>query len=253
MFGRFVEHKEQKGKATKMVSFIFLGLAFFLCGCAEKFEPESKENLIATERCRVRNIMRSIVSQHEQKLRNYFLYGNGSGQDLSILIAETTAIALQMRARGMAQKADKFDSYLDVLMYGNRTIDESIRDVEDLVAGRSRAQVSSGYDNYSYSGSYSDNYDGSYGGRSGNRRRCCCNMRSNSAMGTGSVRGERYGESGERVGGGYRCRCERRNRAFYEREAASNEDLDSTGYYGEFAMRRGRGNRNGRSCRCKCC
>jgi hypothetical protein len=53
--------------------------------------------------------------------------------DVSTLIAETRAISAQLRRSCMKEQANKFDSYVDVLMYGNRTIDESLNDVMKLV------------------------------------------------------------------------------------------------------------------------
>lgn len=111
----------------------------------------------------------NLADMHEEKLKNYFsigitdeevkyggedghtstdqndVYGSerrcsyGAGEeyegreDVSTLIRRTRAISTQLKARGMYGRANRFDSYIDVLMYGNRTLEESIRDVEDLV------------------------------------------------------------------------------------------------------------------------
>ena len=69
---------------------------------------------------------------HEVKLKRHFL-GNNVGTDMSSLINETKLIADQLRADGEIEKANRFDSYVDVLMFGNNTIDESINDVIKLV------------------------------------------------------------------------------------------------------------------------
>ncbi len=73
----------------------------------------------------------TMVNNQQEKLRKHFLYG-GTQEDISSLIAETKAVASKLRKAGMEEKARKFDSYVDVLMFGNNTIDESINDVMNL-------------------------------------------------------------------------------------------------------------------------
>lgn len=66
-----------------------------------------------------------------QKLRLHF-----SGQrmgDISGLIAETKAISSELKRINKCKLANKFDSYIDVLSFGNRTLEESVNDMLDLV------------------------------------------------------------------------------------------------------------------------
>lgn len=74
-----------------------------------------------------------LADRQEQKLKRYFVSGGRGMADVSTLISETRAISYRLKADGQRERANKFDSYTDVLMYGNRTIDESIRDVQRLV------------------------------------------------------------------------------------------------------------------------
>ncbi|MDR2106957.1 MAG: hypothetical protein LBO73_00290 [Holosporaceae bacterium] len=73
----------------------------------------------------------SDVVFHEQKLRQHFS-GKRMG-DISTLISETRNISSRLKAAGMPERANTFDSYIDVLTYGHRTIDESLDDVMKLV------------------------------------------------------------------------------------------------------------------------
>lgn len=72
------------------------------------------------------------VVAHERLLREHFL-GHYTGLDLAELINRTTNIANQLRGRGRLKDANRFDSYRDVLIYGQYTIDESINDVQKLI------------------------------------------------------------------------------------------------------------------------
>jgi hypothetical protein len=67
----------------------------------------------------------------ESKLRRHF--GGRREGDISTLIQETSILSARLKAAGMRQQANKFDSYVDVLTYGNNTIDESLDDVMTLV------------------------------------------------------------------------------------------------------------------------
>ena len=58
--------------------------------------------------------------------------GYGS-DDVSTLVSETQFIANRLRLFRFNKLANKFNSYLDVLMYGNNTLDESVRDTQELV------------------------------------------------------------------------------------------------------------------------
>ncbi|MDR0677595.1 MAG: hypothetical protein LBF57_02900 [Holosporaceae bacterium] len=73
----------------------------------------------------------SISERHEEKLRRHFT--GQSTEDVSTLIQETKGIACRLRKAHMCTDANRFDSYTDVLVYGNKTIDESINDVMNLV------------------------------------------------------------------------------------------------------------------------
>ncbi|MDR2781788.1 MAG: hypothetical protein LBB21_05055 [Holosporaceae bacterium] len=72
-----------------------------------------------------------VADQHVEKLRRHFI-GEIVG-DISTLISETRVISATLKQSGMSQQANRFDSYIDVLTYGNRTIDESLNDVMELV------------------------------------------------------------------------------------------------------------------------
>ncbi len=78
----------------------------------------------------------NIADRHKQKLKQYFTNGGRGNTDVSTLIAETRKISQKLKAAGMKERANKFDSYIDVLTYGNKTIDESIKDVENLVRNK---------------------------------------------------------------------------------------------------------------------
>jgi hypothetical protein len=65
-----------------------------------------------------------------KKLQRHF--SSGRVGDISTLINETRIISAQLKNAGMTDQARKFDSYIDVLMFGNRTIDESLNDVITL-------------------------------------------------------------------------------------------------------------------------
>jgi hypothetical protein len=74
------------------------------------------------------------AERHAEKLYRHF--SGRRGGDVSTLIMETRAISAQLKASGMYKQANSFDSYIDVLTYGNRTIDESLSDVMRLVKNR---------------------------------------------------------------------------------------------------------------------
>jgi hypothetical protein len=71
---------------------------------------------------------------HAGKLRAHFTSGCKCG-DVSFLISETMAISRELKRLNRREEARRFDSYADVLMFGNRTIDESLEDVMRLVRG----------------------------------------------------------------------------------------------------------------------
>lgn len=72
-----------------------------------------------------------VVDKHKLKLRQHFS-GENRG-DITTLIEETKKISMRLKKEGKFTEANKFDSYTDVLMFGNMTIDESLNDVMKLV------------------------------------------------------------------------------------------------------------------------
>lgn len=68
---------------------------------------------------------------HAEKLRLHF--GGQRMGDISSLIAETKAISTELKKVNQCKLANKFDSYIDVLSFGNRTLEESVNDMKDLV------------------------------------------------------------------------------------------------------------------------
>ncbi|MDR2067875.1 MAG: hypothetical protein LBP41_02710 [Holosporaceae bacterium] len=94
-------------------------LCMFLTGCCTKFFSCDME--VAAEK-------------HADKLRKHFI--GDSTVDVSTLIHETRAVSGRLKRAGMYEQANKFDSYTDVLMYGNNTLPESINDVMELVKHR---------------------------------------------------------------------------------------------------------------------
>ena len=76
--------------------------------------------------------LRDRVERHETLLRKHFM-GHYTGYDVATLINMTTRIANELRSRGCFATANRFDSYRDVLIYGGKTIAESLNDVHSLV------------------------------------------------------------------------------------------------------------------------
>lgn len=74
----------------------------------------------------------TIADRHQEKLRRHFSSGDTS-VDISTLISETRSISMGLKNAGLKDRANKFDSYTDVLMFGNNTVDESINDVISLI------------------------------------------------------------------------------------------------------------------------
>ncbi|MCR5225337.1 MAG: hypothetical protein K6C34_04605 [Alphaproteobacteria bacterium] len=72
------------------------------------------------------------AERHAAVLRAHFS-GQSSSMDVSTLVSQTRSISARLKQAGRQKTANKFDSYTDVLMYGNNTLDESINDVMDLV------------------------------------------------------------------------------------------------------------------------
>ena len=68
---------------------------------------------------------------HAEKLRNQFRGYVSS--DVSTLVIETQFIANRLKLFKFNKLANKFYSYLDVLMYGNNTLEESVRDTRELI------------------------------------------------------------------------------------------------------------------------
>lgn len=93
----------------------FLGILLFITSCC------SQNDLTLIK----------DAQSHAQKLRKHFIGYNN--EDVSSLIAETQEISYRLKAAKFNDLATKFDSYTDVLMYGNRTINESIQDTKELI------------------------------------------------------------------------------------------------------------------------
>ena len=68
---------------------------------------------------------------HAEKLRDHFK--GYVSNDVSTLVIETQFIANRLKFFKFNKLANKFCSYLDVLMYGNNTLNESVRDTQELV------------------------------------------------------------------------------------------------------------------------
>ncbi|MDR2268348.1 MAG: hypothetical protein LBD81_02765 [Holosporaceae bacterium] len=75
-----------------------------------------------------------MANRQAQKLRRHFL-GYNVSTDISTLISETRAVSSALKRANMSKEARKFDSYTDVLMFGNNTLAESISDVMELTRG----------------------------------------------------------------------------------------------------------------------
>jgi hypothetical protein len=106
------------------LSLLLLALLLPACGLASFFKSSCNDG---------RDIA-GAAKIHEEKLRRHFTYGS-IGVDVSTLIAETRRISAQLKYSGNIKDANRFDSYIDVLMFGNRTVDESLHDVMRLVSG----------------------------------------------------------------------------------------------------------------------
>jgi len=88
--------------------------------------------LIVTACCSTeeKNVLRD-AQNHAEKIRSHFT--GYVSEDVSTLIAETRVIAHRLKSLNFCGLANKFNSYIDVLMYGNNTINESVKDVQKLV------------------------------------------------------------------------------------------------------------------------
>jgi len=93
----------------------FLGILLIVTACC------SQEELVTIK----------SAQAHAEKIRNHFRGCISS--DVSTLVAETQFIANRLKLFKFDKLANKFYSYLDVLMYGNNTLDESVRDTRELV------------------------------------------------------------------------------------------------------------------------
>lgn len=109
-------------KCMKINFWIISLFLFFLGGCCADKSCERAHQ---------------AANAHEEKLKKYFTAAPGDrSEDVSSLAKETQAIADQLRAHGDFKTANRFDSYRDVLLYGNHTIDESLDDVLKLVKNK---------------------------------------------------------------------------------------------------------------------
>ncbi len=71
------------------------------------------------------------AQNHAERIRSHFM--GYVSEDVSTLIAETQVVAYRLNSLKFYKLANKFNSYIDVLMYGNNTIYESVKDMQDLV------------------------------------------------------------------------------------------------------------------------
>ncbi|GHU17007.1 hypothetical protein FACS189472_03290 [Alphaproteobacteria bacterium] len=122
-----------KLKELIKITCVMLG-ALLLESCCNKDSDSFKSR----NRHRSENIGGAIQIQIA-KLRNHFL--GYEGIDVSTLIAETSTLSIELKRAGRYEEAKKFDSYIDVLMFGNNTIDESINDVIELVGNRASSDL----------------------------------------------------------------------------------------------------------------
>ncbi|GHU13397.1 hypothetical protein FACS189449_08690 [Alphaproteobacteria bacterium] len=113
----------------KITCIVFVALMLVSCSVEEDSQEEKTRSEII-----------SAVRIHEEKIRNHFL-GSSNTVDISTLIAETTSISSSLKKAGMYKEARKFDSYIDVLTFGNNTIDESISDVMKLIRSPSLSSL----------------------------------------------------------------------------------------------------------------
>ena len=92
-----------------------LGILLILTACCSQQEQDALRDAQA----------------HAEKIRNHFL--GYVSEDVSTLITETQIMSYRLKSLKFCKLANKFNSYLDVLMYGNNTMNESVRDMQDLV------------------------------------------------------------------------------------------------------------------------
>jgi hypothetical protein len=113
----------------KCKNFLFIALLLLLQACCECIKPCCKKyfdtngSLIDVD---------TAARMQREKLRRHFIRHSGP-EDISTLISETRVVSDMLKRKGRIEEANKFDSYIDVLTFGNRTIDESLNDVMDLV------------------------------------------------------------------------------------------------------------------------
>lgn len=107
-----------------MKRIVFLLLIVSMCGC--EMSIYDQDNLSNRQ-------FDDTVTAHEYLLREHFLGHHVPGYDIATLLNNTTTIANQLRKLGRFEDANRFDSYRDVLTYGQYTIEESINDVQKLI------------------------------------------------------------------------------------------------------------------------
>lgn len=93
----------------------FLGVLLILSACCSQEEQ---------------NVLRD-AKDHAEKIRNHFI--GYVSEDVSTLIAETQVMSYRLKSLKFHKLANKFNSYIDVLMYGNNTLLESVKDVQKLI------------------------------------------------------------------------------------------------------------------------
>ena len=93
----------------------------------------------------------SMMHDHREKLREHFSRGNREskcrrkrygnverdveGTNISVLTDRALKIADRLKEIGRYDEADEFYSYVDVLMFGNKSVKSSMADVKKLVQG----------------------------------------------------------------------------------------------------------------------
>lgn len=115
-----------------MIKKCFVVAVVALCSACSRSETRRSVFYSNNRYCNNGQHLVTEAERHAQLLRAHFI-GGDVGLDLSTLIAQTRSLSMRLKRTGRLKTANQFDSYTDVLMYGNNTIDESINDVMKLV------------------------------------------------------------------------------------------------------------------------
>jgi len=95
-------------------------LAVLLCLSACSMTQQTPERGLLAESYQLENKLRIHFSGHRQG-------------DISTLSREALNMAKKLKRANMTAEANRFESYADVLIYGNQTLEESMQDVFNLV------------------------------------------------------------------------------------------------------------------------